>query len=56
MSRGLRPLRFREPLPIPNGQEKLLAIQNVELTFALEDHPLAHHREPYALEGWILEI
>ena len=22
----------------------------------LEDHPLAHHREPYALEGWILEI
>jgi hypothetical protein len=19
-------------------------------------HPLAHHREPYALEGWILEI
>ena len=22
----------------------------------LEDHPLAHHRKPYALEGWILEI
>ena len=21
-----------------------------------EDHSLAHHREPYALEGWILEI
>jgi len=24
--------------------------------YPIEDHPLAHHREPYALEAWILEI
>jgi len=27
-----------------------------DLKYPIEDHTLAHHREPSALEGWILEI